>query len=211
MLQEFIFHGGSTETIYGYVDEMYLFCGFKMKSPKIMIDIIRQRRSIRKFTDQPVEEEKLKLLEEAALRSPASKSANAWEFVVVQDKALIEQLANAKPHGSKLLETAPLAIVVTADESKTEAWVEDCSVASIFIQLTAQSLGLGSCWVQIRGRNYSDELTAENYVRDLLEIPSTQNVLSIIAVGYPAQHRRQIETSDLQWGKIHSNKFGSAQ
>ncbi|RKD91923.1 nitroreductase family protein [Mangrovibacterium diazotrophicum] len=173
-----------------------------------MIDIIRQRRSIRKFTEQVVEEDKLKLLQEAALRSPASKSANAWEFVVVQDRSLIQQLATSKPFGSKLLETAPLAIVITADETKTEAWIEDCSVASVFLQLTAQALGLGSCWVQIRGRNHSDEKTAEEYVREVLEIPSNLSVLSIIAVGYPAQERRPVETADLQWEKIHSNKFG---
>lgn len=176
-----------------------------------MIDIIRQRRSIRKFTEQVVEDEKLKLLQEAALRSPASKSANAWEFVVVRDRNLIQQLATSKPFGSKLLETAPLAIVVTADQSKTEAWIEDCSVASIFLQLTAQSLGLGSCWVQIRGRDHSNEKTAQKYVRELLEIPSNLSVLSIVAVGYPAQERRPIETADLQWEKIHFNKFGAKE
>jgi len=174
-----------------------------------MIDIIRQRRSIRKFTGQTVEEDKLEELLEAALRSPASKSANAWEFVVVQNRGLIQQLAGSKPHGSKLLETAPLAIVVTADESKTEAWIEDCSVASAFLQLTAQSLGLGSCWVQIRGRSHSEEMTAEEYVRGVLAIPSNLNILSIIAIGYPAQERRLIDRKDLQWEKIHHDKFDS--
>jgi len=173
-----------------------------------MIDIIRQRRSIRKFTEQAVEENKVKLLQEAALRSPASKSANAWEFVVVQDRSLIQQLASSKPFGSKLLETAPLAIVITADETKTEAWIEDCSVASIFLQLTAQSLDLGSCWVQIRGRDHSDEKSAENYVRELLDIPSNLSVLSIIAIGYPAQQRKAVDATDLQWEKIHHDKFG---
>jgi len=172
-----------------------------------MIDIIRQRRSIRKFTEQPVEAEKMDLLKEAALRSPASKSANAWEFIFVQDQNIIKQLAESKPHGSKLLETAPLAIVVMADDTKTEAWIEDCSVASIFLQLTAQSLGLGNCWVQIRGRKHTDEITAEEYVREKLGIPSTQKVLSIIAVGYPAQERKQIDSADLQWDKIHSDRF----
>ncbi|PTN08309.1 nitroreductase family protein [Mangrovibacterium marinum] len=172
-----------------------------------MIDIIRQRRSIRKFTEQPVEDAKIKLLQEAALRSPASKSANAWEFIFVQDKKLIQSLAAAKPHGSKLLESAPLAVVVMADDSKTEAWVEDCSVATIFLQLTAQSLGLGNCWVQIRGRHHDDEKTAGDFVREQLAIPANQKVLSIVAIGYPAQERKTVATEDLQWQKIHQNRF----
>lgn len=175
-----------------------------------MIDIIRQRRSIRKFTDQVIEDEKVKLLQEAALRSPASKSANAWEFLFVTDRTKINELAAAKPHGSKLLETAPLAVVVTADESKTEAWIEDCSVATIFMQLTAQSLGLGNCWVQIRGREHESGQPSENYVRELLGIPENLRVLSIVAIGYPDQQRRLVETADLQWGKIHGNKFGES-
>lgn len=172
-----------------------------------MIDIIRQRRSIRKFTEQPVEKEKVKLLQEAALRSPASKSANAWEFIFIQDKATIESLAAAKPFGSKLLESAPLTVVVMADDTKTEAWIEDCSVASIFLQLTAQSLGLGNCWVQIRDREHNDTTTAEEYVKEKLGIPSNQKVLSIIAIGYPAQERKTIPTEDLQWDKIHQDRF----
>lgn len=172
-----------------------------------MIDIIRQRRSIRKFTEQPVEEEKIKLLQEAALRSPASKSANAWEFIFVQNKELIQTLAAAKPFGSKLLESAPLAVVVMADDTKTEAWIEDCSVASIFLQLTAQSLGLGNCWVQIHGRSYNDEKTAETYVKEKLGIPENQKVLSIIAIGYPAQERKMIPAEELQWDKIHQDQF----
>jgi len=172
-----------------------------------MIDIIRQRRSIRKFTEQAVEPEKIKLLQEVALRSPASKSANAWEFIFVQDKALIEALAAAKPYGSKLLESSPLAVVVMADDTKTEAWIEDCSVASIFLQLTAQSLGLGNCWVQIRGRNHDEDKSAEEYVKEKLDIPENQKVLSIIAIGYSAQERKMISSEDLQWDKIHQDRF----
>ncbi|WP_163710419.1 nitroreductase family protein [Mangrovibacterium lignilyticum] len=172
-----------------------------------MIDIIRQRRSIRKFTEKTVDNEKLKLLQEAALRSPASKNANAWEFVFVQDMELIQGLAASKPFGSKFLETAPLAVVVAADDTKTEAWVEDCSVASIFLQMTAQSLGLGSCWVQIHGREHSEGLNAESYVQSLLGIPSNLKVLSIIAIGYPVKERQAKDAADLQWEKIHLNKF----
>jgi len=174
-----------------------------------MIDIIRQRRSIRKFTADAIEPEKIALLKEAALRAPASKNSNAWEFVFVDDRELISALAASKTYGSKLLETAALALVVMADDSKTEAWVEDCAVASSFLMLTAQSLGLGNCWVQIRGREHSADRSAENYVQSLLEIPSNYKILSIVAVGYAAQERKGKEASELQTEKIHRNKFGA--
>ena len=57
------------------------------------------------------------------------------------------------------LETAPLAVVICADETLNDAWIEDCSIASILLQLTAQSIGLGSCWIQIRNRMYSEKIS----------------------------------------------------
>jgi nitroreductase len=73
--------------------------------------------------------------------------------------------------------------------------------------LTAQSLGLGNCWVQIRGRAHNDEKTAEAYVKAKLGIPANLKVLSIIAVGYPARERKAVPTEDLQWEKIHRDRF----
>lgn len=174
-----------------------------------MINILRQRRSIRKFTEQPVTAEQMDLLQEAALLSPTSKSANAWEFVFVDNRELIQLLAKAKPYGSKLLETAPLAIVVMADPSKTEAWIEDCSVATTFLMLAAQSMGLGNCWVQIHDRKHDETTMSESYVQQVLAIPSTYKILSIVAVGHPAQERKAKDRSELQFEKIHRNQFGS--
>lgn len=172
-----------------------------------MIELIRSRRSIRKFTGQKVEPEKIKILEEAVLRSPSSKNTNAWEFIFVDQPQLIRELALSKPHGARFLEGAPLAVVVVADETKSDVWVEDCSIASIIFQLTAQSLGLGSCWVQIRNRSYSETKSAKSYVQELLGIPPHLRVLCVIAAGYPAQVREGKSVDELQWGKISHNFF----
>lgn len=96
-----------------------------------MIDILRNRRSIRKYTKQPIEQEKLEILKEAALRSPSSKNINPWEFIFVDDKETIGRLKDCKAHGIMPLKTAPLAIVVCAAETKNDVWIEDCSIASI--------------------------------------------------------------------------------
>ena len=172
-----------------------------------MIEILRNRRSIRKYTEQPVEQDKLELLKEAVLRSPSSKNINPWEFIFVDAPDTISQLSRCKPHGVSPLKTAPLAVVICADETKNDVWIEDCSIASILLQLTAQSVGLGSCWVQIRNRMHSETVSAEKYIQDLLGIPQNFKVLSLITIGYPAKMREGKPFDDLQFEKIRMNRF----
>jgi len=111
-----------------------------------MIELLRKRRSIRKFLPEKVTPEHIDIIIEAALRAPSSRGINPWEFILVDDPEKLSKLATSKQHGSEFLENAPLAIVVCADSTKSDVWVEDCSIAAIIIQLTAWSLGLGSCW-----------------------------------------------------------------
>lgn len=172
-----------------------------------MIEILRNRRSTRKFTGQQISDEKLNLLKEAVLRSPSSKNINPWEFVFVDRPEIIRQLKNCKPNGVLPLETAPLTVIVCADETKNDVWIEDCSIASVLLQLTAQSVGLGSCWIQIRNRMHSAEISAEKYIQNLLEIPENFRVLSIVAVGYPLKIREGKPFKELQFEKIRINKF----
>jgi len=172
-----------------------------------MIELLRQRRSIRKYTSQKIEQEKLDILKEAVLRSPSSKNINPWEFIFVEDPELIARMKGCRPHGTTPLATAPLAVVMCADETLNYVWVEDCSIASILLQMTAQSLGLGSCWVQIRNRMYSDSVSAEKYVQNLLNIPEHFRVLSIVSVGYPEKGREGKRIEELQFEKIRINQF----
>lgn len=171
------------------------------------IDILRNRRSIRKYTDQKIEPEKIELLKEAVLRSPASKNIDPWEFVFVDNSEILLKLKQCKQHGATPLETAQLAVVICADENKNDVWVEDCSIASILLQLTAQSLDLGSCWIQIRNRVFSEQITSEKYVQDLLSIPDNFRVVSIVSLGYPAKTREGKPMSELQFEKIRTNTF----
>lgn len=171
------------------------------------IDILRNRRSIRKYTDQKIEPEKIELLKEAVLRSPSSKNIDPWEFVFVDNSEILLKLKQCKQHGATPLETAQLAVVICADENKNDVWVEDCSIASILLQLTAQSLDLGSCWIQIRNRVFSEQITSEKYVQDLLSIPDNFRVVSIVSLGYPAKTREGKPMSELQFEKIRTNTF----
>jgi nitroreductase len=172
-----------------------------------MIDLLRKRRSIRKFQDRPVEPEKVEILKEAVLRAPTARNLKSWEFVFVDDPALMKKLALVRGSSSAFLDGAPLGIVVLGKEETINVWVEDASIAAFTAQLTATSIGLGSCWAQIRLRDHSPDQTAEEYVRELLGIPKEYRVLCILAAGYPAEEKKAVPKGDLPYGKIHENRF----
>lgn len=171
-------------------------------------DLIVKRRSMRKFTDEPVGQDDVVELLKAALMAPSSKRSNCWQFVVVDDKDMLKELSHCKEHGSSFLSEAALAVVVCADPLVSDVWIEDCSVASIMLQLQAEDLGLGSCWIQIRERYTAAGMPSDDFVRGLLDIPLQMQVLSIIAIGHKGMERKPFNEDNLQWEKIHINKFG---
>lgn len=172
-----------------------------------MIEILRSRRSIRKYEARTIEPEKLDILKEAVLRSPSSRARQPWHFIFIEDKDLIEKLARSKEHGSSFLSGAPLAIVFCADEGTSDVWIEDCSIATTIAHLTAQSLGLGSCWIQIRKRTHDGKRTAEDYIKDLLSVPDHLQVETILAVGYPAEGKGPVPLESLDYSRISINGF----
>ncbi len=172
------------------------------------MSLIEKRRSIRKFLKKPVEADKLDMLLESALRSPSSMGKNPWEFVVVKEADLIEKLSTAKVFGSTFVKNAPLAIVVCADPETSDVWVEDASIASIYIHLAAESIGLGSCWVQIRNRMRDDTVTSQDYIADLLGIPENRQILALVAIGYPDEEKAPHAKDTLQFDKIYLDRYG---
>jgi nitroreductase len=169
-----------------------------------MLDIVRKRRSVRKYKNKTIESKIIELLKEAAVRSPTSRNLRPWRFLFVTDEAKQEALSLAKLSGSSFLKGARLGVVVCADEDESDTWVEDCSIASIILQLTGQSLGLGSCWIQIRLRMHDETQTSEDYVKRLLSLTEKFRVESIIAFGYPAEEKPPIPKEQLEFNKILS-------
>ncbi len=174
-----------------------------------MIKLLRKRRSFRKFTGEKIAPELVETLIEAALRAPSSRGINPWEFILVDDPELLMKLSWAKQHGSEFLKNAPLGIVVCADSTKSDVCIEDCTIAAIIIQLTAVSLGLGSCWAQIRNRMYDREKSSEAYIRDLLGLPEELLVETVIGIGHPGERKMPVPPERLQHEKIRYNHWGS--
>jgi nitroreductase len=175
----------------------------------MFLQLIEKRRSIRRYKPDAIEPGTIAHLREAALRAPSSRGLNPWEFVFVTDRSLLKTLAKAKPHGASFLENAPLGIVVCGDPQKSDVWVEDCSIAAIFLHLAAESLGLGSCWIQIRKRTHDETKTAGQHVAEVLSIPDHLAVEAIIAVGYPDERKPPHKRETLPEKKVHLNRYGS--
>ena len=174
----------------------------------MFLDLIERRRSIRKYANRPVEKEKTDQLLEAALRAPSSMGSSPWDFVVVTRSDLMEGLSRAKAYGSAFLKGAPLGIVVCGDPNRSQVWVEDCAIASIYIHLAASDLGLGSCWVQIRKRMHDEGTTAEAYISRLLQLPESLKVLSVVGIGYPAEKKPAHPKDTLLYNRIHGDRYG---
>ncbi len=174
----------------------------------MFMSLIRKRRSIRRFLDKPVEKEKLDLLVEAALRAPSSRGVNPWHFVVVTDREMLNRLSQSKEHGSAFLKNAAAGIVVCADASKSDVWVEDASIATTVIHLAAASLDLGSCWIQIRERMHAPQQTAEAYVAEQLKLPAALKVQAIVALGYPDESKTPHARESLPDAQVHAGFYG---
>ena len=172
-------------------------------------DLIKNRRSMRKFTGEELTQDQVVTLLKAALMSPSSKRSNPWQFIVVDDKETLQQLSICKEMGASFLKDAALAIVVMADPLASDVWIEDAAIASLMIQLQAEDMGLGSCWIQVRERFTATGIPSGDFVHNVLDIPLQLQVLSIVAVGHKGMERKPFNEEHLQWEKIHLGKYGN--
>ena len=174
-----------------------------------MLETIMTRTSIRQYTDQPVEKEKIEAMLRAGMAAPTAVNAQPWHFVVVSDKAKLGELAAANPRAG-MLKSAPLAIVVCGDMTKAmegkgrQFWIQDCSAATENILLAAHAQGLGAVWTAL----YPMEERMQP-VSEALKLPDTLIPLCTVVIGYPAE---QPEPKD-KWKpeNVSYNEFGNQE
>jgi nitroreductase len=174
----------------------------------LFTDLIKKRRSIKKYAARPVEQEKIDAIIETALRAPSGRAARPWAFVVVTDKELLEKLSNAKPMGAQFIKDVFAAIVVCADPSQSHLWIEDCAIAAVSMQYAAHTMGLGSRWAHMRDNTFDDQTSSRDYIAGLLGLPDNLDVECIIGVGYPDETVSSHRTEDLLFDKVSYNRFG---
>ncbi len=160
------------------------------------------RRSIRKYTNAVVSKDDITYLLKAAMAAPSAGNQQPWQFIVIQDRNILNEIPNFHPYSKMLLE-APLAIVVCGDvsvEKHKGMWVQDCSAATQNILLAAESKNLGAVWLGV----YPSEERV-NQVKKLLNLPEEIIPLSIIAVGHPAEQKEPADRYDE--GRVHLDKW----
>ena len=172
-----------------------------------LIDILRNGRSVRKYTGEKITDKQLQKVLEAGLLGPSGKAKRPWELIVVRDKDTLQKMSECRVGSAKMLEGADAAIVVIADPEKLDVWTEDCSIVMAYMHLMASSLGLGSCWIQGRLRQAQDGQTSEDYLRGVLGYPENYRLEAILSMGVPADHPAGHTLADIPEGKVHYEKF----
>ena len=168
-----------------------------------LFDAMIKRRSIRKYTGEAIPDDKLEKIVQAGLLAPTSRNIKPCELYVVRDKKVLEQLSGVKSAGGAFICDADTAVVVLADESRADTWVEDSSIAMTFMNLMAVDQGIGACWVQIHMRKGVDGSDAEANVREILSVPDNYRVVGILSLGIADQERPANNPDEFDLSKVH--------
>jgi nitroreductase len=169
---------------------------------RTFINLLRNRRSIRQFKQQMLPLDTVEQLQEALLRAPSSRGRNPWNFTFIDNRDLLEKISRAKKHGSAFIANAALGVIVCADESISDVWIEDCAIAAITLQYAAQDLDLGSCWAQIRNRPHDNDTSAEDYLKNLLCLEKNYKILCVIGIGFADEKKPGHAQAELSNDKI---------
>lgn len=167
--------------------------------------VIRNRRSVRRFTSQAVAEEDIDALLRAGMAAPTARNRQPWSFVVITQRAVLDHLAEGLSYG-KMLSSATAAIAVCAlpeqaNSNMTELAVIDATCAAENMLLAIHALGLGGVWVA--AYPYGDRM---DHVRSVLGIPAAVIPLNVIAVGYAADEKPPLDK--YRQDKIHRERWG---
>lgn len=172
-----------------------------------LLELMKQRRSVRMYSGESIPEEKLNTILKAGLLAPSGRNIKPCEFIVVRDKETLQRMSVCRPAGAGILANADAAIVVLGNTEATDVWTEDCSIAMTQMHLMAEALGVGSCWVQGRLRVAPDGKMAEDILRALFQIPEKYALEAILSLGMPAQHPNAHTEDELNLSKIHREMF----
>lgn len=172
-----------------------------------LLELMKQRRSVRAYTSEDISKENLDQILNAGLLSASGRAIRPWELIVVRDKETLKKMAESRDHGASMLDGANAAIVVIADESKTDVWTEDCSIVMANMHLMASSLGVGSCWIQGRLRKSAGKDSTEEYLRKLLGYPEGYRLEATLSLGMPQSIPEPKEVTEELLKKVHWGKY----
>jgi len=164
-----------------------------------LINTILSRRSLRRYTEEPVTEEEIKTLLEAAMAAPSASNRKPWHFIIITEREILNQLAEAHQH-AKMLNEAPLCISVCGDPNVSRFWVQDCSAATENLLLAITAIGLGAVWCGVHPRP-----ERVNEISKILGINAPIVPLNLIAIGHTAEEKEPRTQYDES--RIHREKW----
>lgn len=167
------------------------------------IETLFSRRSIRKYSAQPVSEQSVQIILEAAMSAPSAGNQQPWHFAVINDRKLLDQIPSIHPH-SLMCREAPMAILVCGDptlEKHQGYWVQDCAAATENLLLSVHALGLGGVWVGVYPRE--DRVIG---FRKLLNIPEQVIPFALIPIGHPTE-QKPMRPDRYNPSRIHNNTW----
>ena len=164
------------------------------------LELLKTRRSIRKYKSTPVETEKLEKCLEAARWAPSASNKQPWEFLIVTDAEKRKKLAEFHPYGKFVTESPVVFIPLTNPNIHSKYHLSDTALATLQFMIEAHSLNIGTCWAGVIGTAF------EPKIKDLLKIPEHLNVLALVAVGY-ANESRNSKRKSLE-SLIHNESYG---
>lgn len=167
-------------------------------------DILRSRRSVRQFTNKPVEPGLIRSILEAAMCAPSAGNQRPWDFVVITDPGIIEQLSHVGPN-SKPAASAPVVILITGDTTRErykDYWPIDCAAATQNLLLEVTRLGLGAVWLGVHPIS-----ERKQYLRDLFSLPGGIEPFALVCLGHTDADLSSERPSRFDEKLVHNNKW----
>ena len=161
------------------------------------LEMIKDRRSIRSYTDKPIPKEILEEIIDAGRLAPSARNIQAWDFIVVTEKETLNKIGELPTHGS-FIKNAGACVIVCGNKNHNR-FIEDCSAAAENIILASKSFGIGSCWVAGIGKDYCEP------IKEILGIPEEMVIVCLLPLGYfeknPEPHDKKGLDEVLHWEK----------
>lgn len=168
-----------------------------------LFETLKKRHSIRKYTSEAVSEENLNKIIQAGLLSASSRGLRPWRLTIVKNKDVLKSMTECRTGGANMLSGADACIVVWAELDECDVWIEDCSIVMSNMHNMADSLGVGSCWIQGRLREAADGRSTEDFLKELLGLPKTATVEAMLSIGMPAEEKAATSLDDLRYDKVN--------
>lgn len=176
---------------------------FKEDDKMDLLDVMLKRRSVRKYTGDEIPNEKMNRILQAGLLAPTSRNLKPCNFLIIENKDVLNKIAESKEHGAAFLKGANKAIAVIGNSMIADTWIEDSSIALAFMHLMAAEQDVGSCWIQIRLRNNNEGESSEDLVREILGLDDYFGIVGILALGIEEGHMKPYTLDDIDKEKLH--------